>query len=283
LSLDATFRRRMGGVPGVERAVNGCALPHPGRRLTARVGTEASVSTLDDEGSLSCVKKFHPTTNPNDVRAEYEALRALHDALEADDRLRDLVSSPRPIHLCTDGLGYLMSSIDGEPFPVYAHETGAEDLASRCEALAAALLLFHEVTGRAYGDFHPGNVFVGSRTWMLDPLLLRQQSVPEAGGDPLAADLGYWWFHVALGVGRWRPSWVLPQFRGIRALVTAAAAETGRPRDDLSHRCLLVARAHLRAVRSRGGARRRLVYSVGKIVLWVSRFGLESRPRPIPG
>ncbi len=167
-----------------------------------------------------------------------------------------------------------MSTIDGVPFPDYAHDAGPEELAARCKALAGALVLFHEVTGHAYGDFHPGNVFVGSRIWMLDPLLLRQRRVPEAEGDPLASDLGYWWFHVALGIGRWQPSWMLPQFRCMRALVRSAAAETGRSEEDVSRRCRLVATSHLRALRSRGGVRRRLVSSVGRVVLWISATGL---------
>ncbi len=94
LSFRATFSKRERGAQDVERAVNSCALAHPGRRLTLRVGTEASVSTLDDGGARTCLKQFHPATDPNFVRAEYEALGALHDALSRNERLRNLVDAP---------------------------------------------------------------------------------------------------------------------------------------------------------------------------------------------
>jgi hypothetical protein len=63
--------------------------------------------------------------------------------------------------------------------------------------LAASLRAYHQRTGTAFGDFHPGNAAVRrSAVTLLDPAPADWHG-REPGESPVATDLGLWWFATA--------------------------------------------------------------------------------------
>lgn len=140
------------------------------------------------------VLKVARAPQPGRLQREFEALQALHRALESAHD----ASSPRPLGLHPEGSAYLMTFEDGAP--IGSTPLTPETQAQLVDALLHALQLYYEATGDLYGDLQPKNLLVGpAGLCLIDPTLdaeIHHELASTMTHAPASADLGYWLYSV---------------------------------------------------------------------------------------
>ena len=177
------------------------------------------------------------------VAAEYSALVALDRAVADLGTAAYRVRCPRPVRVWD--WGYAMSAVAGCRLDraLVRGLLPAPDERPLAGDLVAALAAFHAVHRGPYGDFHAGNVLLGTgrEVYLIDPAPANPGFFgwPERAAPPLlAVDLAYWAFAAAVRAPR-RPRTAGHALRLGGALKDAAVEHTGRPglADEID-RCL---------------------------------------------
>jgi hypothetical protein len=166
---------------------------HPPLSTSFYSGGQADVIVITDGTSSRLVlKTFDPKAAFNSAKAleaEFGGLEAFHRRLAREPD--PSVGCPEPIAVNYELMSYLMTYVSGKRLEqVWPTDRG--DLPDR---IVRGLRLYHEATGGAFGDFHPGNARSSrTRLVLFDPTMTDPffDEVAEAAGGIAPADVGYW-------------------------------------------------------------------------------------------
>lgn len=164
-----------------------------------------------------------------EARLELEALRAFAAALGSEGPVR----CPTPIASDDDGTMLLTTWMEGIPLPAWlATPEGRRRRISVAALVVAGLRTYHHATGDPFGDFHSGNVLVGSHgIVLLDPTLDRpflHRTIVGVDDTPLVRDVAYWTFTTCVEAHRRivrHPARQVREVRFNRLLLEAACAD----------------------------------------------------------